>query len=367
MVAVHQSTVSDTSNPEILLLTVAQQYDEGDGTRSPGFLIDPLTLEYSISSYDGTVLVSTTSVDLVNERIAVGTFAPSITVGAAWGAGRHYVSYTWTFDYDGGVSTRTETTSFIVVETGVPIVDGYAQVSDARDEGVPAAFSDQRIKEALESASRTLELYTKRFFGPRYIKAQYDVKGLGILVQTDQPIIALEDVELIDTYGGFDGLYNELVDADGLRVYNRHMRGLIRPDDRQNPRIEVTNDWDNGSSLSSAGQRRLGNGKQSCVMTGWWGYTDPDGGPLGITPRDITQATMMLGFKQGIRTLWSTFGSTSTVSGPVLRERTRDQEIEYSTASQSGNNALTNAKITGVAEVDVIIARYRAPLSIGSV
>ena len=363
MVAVHQNTVSNTSNPKILILTVAQQFEEGDGTRPPGFLIDPIALEFSISDFSGTEVQATTAVDVVNDRIAIGTFAPSIPIGAAWAAGRYYLTFTWQYDFGATTQQRTQTMSFHVVETGIPIVDGYAQIADARAEGVPVTYSDQRIREALESASRTLERYTRRFFEPRYIKAQHDIRGLGVLVQTEQPIIALEDVQLVDTYGGFDGLFNEIIDADGIRVYNRHLRGLVRPDDRQDPRIEVVQ----GDDHYGWGPRRLGGGKQNCIMTGWWGYTDPDTGPYGITPRDISQATMMLAFSQNTQTLWSNFGSGAVVSGPIQREKTRDQEVEYATAAQSNGNVLTTSRITGVPEVDIIIARYRAPISLGSV
>lgn len=351
MVVIHQGTASSVANPRIVFITVMTEVLE-EATVSPGFLVDPAALEYRILDPSGTQIVAPTAVDLEDHRLRLGTFAPPITIGALSAVGDWTVEWTWDLEVGEDTYTYTQETHFTVVDSDVPLVDGYAQVADARVEGAPISFSDARVAQILTESSRTVEHFTRRFFNARYGSYDYDVRSRGVVVRTKQPIVAVEGVSI--NFSDFYDVY--ALDTGDFRVYNRHMRGMLQPDDREAPKVEVQREagrWDFGSRMVAS--------QQNLTIKGWWGYTDPDGGPFGVTPPSIARVTMMLAFRN-IRPLWRKFSDDGPTSGAIQTQRTRDQSVTYANVAGSGlSNALSRAPMTGDADIDIILMRFRAP------
>ncbi|TXH17461.1 MAG: hypothetical protein E6R03_03910 [Hyphomicrobiaceae bacterium] len=352
MVAIHQGTASSVANPRIVFITVMTEMLE-EATVPPGFLVDPAALEYRILDPSGTQVVAPTAVDLEDHRLRLGTFAPPITIGAMSSIGTWTIEWTWDLEIGDETYTYVQVTHFTVVDSDIPLVDGYAQVADARAEGAPVSFSDARIAQILTESSRTVEHFTRRFFDARYHVYDYDVRSRGVLIRTRQPIVAIEDI--LVNFSDFNSIHS--LDAEDFRIYNRHMRGMLQPDDRDAPKVEVQREagrWDFGSRMVAS--------QQNATIKGWWGYTDPDGGPFGVTPPSIERVTMMLAFRN-IRPLWRKFSNVEgPTTGAVQTQRTRDQSITYATVAGSGlTNVLSRAPMTGDPEIDIILMRFRAP------
>ena len=360
MVAVLQGTVSSTANPVLLFISVAQEM-ESEPRVPPGLIVEAAALSYRTLDPSGMEVVPLTVVDIVTEAIRPGTYAPTITVDVAAALGEWVIEWTWDYEVSTTLTlTYTQNTNYTVVDSSIPLVDGYAQVADARTEGVPSTYTNAQVVAALERASRRVEAYTRRFFAPRYEDLDYDAEGNGLMIRTRMPIIAVEDVAI--NFSDFRPNVR-LIEADDYRIYNRHMRGMLAPDDRQSPKIEVlrVDDYYGGGTTFDLFERRFTNAQQNVTITGWWGYTDPDGGPFGKTPLDIQRVTLMLAMGD-IPTLWSQFsaGTSGQAAGPIIEQETRDQRVRYA-AGAVGGSALSIGRLTGIAAADIILMRFRAP------
>lgn len=238
---------------------------------------------------------------------------------------------------------------------------GYTSVAAMREEGVTETqASDNRLMTLIARASRSLEMFTGRWFEPRSHTFLMDGRG-GPILQLEIPIIRVTAVRLLD-YDDPSGELGDDLDLDQLRVYNRHIsQQLLAPDDRENPRIE----W-----ITVAG-RRFGivggyfpTGSQNVLVSGVFGYTEPDGSQYGRTPSDIELATQML-VVRNLAKLADVSARQETALAPRITEmRTRDQSISYSAAG--GGSARLGA-FTGDPEIDVIIARYMRPPTMAAV
>lgn len=357
MVAIHQGDTSSTSDPVLLFISVVQEMLD-EPQVAPGHIVEAARLTYRILDPSGTESVATTVVDLDATRVRTGTYAPTIAVDGAADLGVWTIEWEWDYEVSDALTiTYTQNTYYTVVDSSIPIVDGYAQVADARAEGVPSSYTDAQVAAALERASRKVEAYTRRVFSPYYDDLDYDVDGNGIMISTRMPIIAVQQVNL-----NFSDFRSDvrLIEADDYRIYNRHMRGMLQPDDRQSPKIEVLRLDDYGYGLDLF-ERRFMAAQQNVTISGWWGYTDPDGSPFGETPPDIARVTMMLAFAD-MRSLWRRFasGAGGTPAGPIIEEETRDQRVRYA-AGAIGGSALGIGRLTGIAEADIILMRFRAP------
>ena len=292
----------------------------------------------------------------------VGTYAPTITIPALGALG------SWTVHWRAKRETADpwveSVTTVPVLAVGEPIPDGYALVSQLRAEGVPVAFSDAQISEAIERQSRFVEQVCRRFFEPRYLVTQHDGSGRGIQLQFNIPVIGVEDLEV--TYSDFRPIARFL-GRENVRVYNRHMRGLMEPDDRESPKLAILRIEDALANTPRfpALSRRFTPAQLNIQVAGYWGYTDPDGSPLGRTPAQLSRVVMMLAMRD-IRPLWSDFkaGRRGTQGGVVTGERTRDQSVQF---GYQNAGALSAGWITGDPEIDRILSMYIGPMPMAAV
>lgn len=360
--ALHPGDISDPTNPVIPFVYVEPRV----GTLpldDAGFISDVEALTYRVINPDGTDLVPVTPVNLLDapagDRVRLGTYAPPIDL-----TGGQVGFYTVEWVAQRLLSdpfTLTQTTRFQVVPATEVIPNGYALVSNMRKAGVPTGFCNADIAAAVELGSRYVERVTRRFFEPRYLTFQRDGRGEGLSLMLDDPIIGIEDMDL--TFTDFRPM-TRLIDRTDVRVYNRHMRGLTNPDDRDSPKIEVLRAEmaPLNTPIHPPLVRRFTTAQQNVQLTGWFGYTDPDGSPLGITPVAIRRITMMLAMRE-LRPLWEDFsgGRRSGAAGKIKREKTRDQDVTYATGSDA-SGASSAGWITGDAEIDNQLSYFVGPM-----
>jgi hypothetical protein len=235
-----------------------------------------------------------------------------------------------------------------------------------RKNGVPSGFCDDVVIDAIVHASRYIERVTRRFFEPRFLTTQHDGRGEGILLMLEDPIIGIEDLDL--TFSDFRPM-TRLIDRTDVRVYNRHMRDLLHPDDRDSPKIEVLR-VDAGPLMSPLHPplvRRFTQAQQNVQVRGWFGYTEPDGSPLGITPPMISRLTMMIAMRE-LRPLWDDFsgGRRGGTTGPLQKEKTRDQDVSYGSGS-SNSGASAAGWITGDPAIDNLLSSFIGPMPMAAV
>jgi hypothetical protein len=179
-----------------------------------------------------------------------------------------------------------------------------------------------------------------------------------VLAQFDDPIIGVVSVHTVST-----GLTTETntFDASDLVIYNRHMRGLRHPDDRDNPMITFRGEEAN--MFAAMFGRTVRQARQNVVVEGWWGYTQPDGSVFGKTPDDIAWVVKALAMKR-LRPMFKTHGTGIYTSGPVVKESTRDQSLSY-VVPMTGS--IKGSLITGDVEIDNILSMYVGPMPVASV
>jgi hypothetical protein len=301
------------------------------------------------------------------DRLGIGRYVPAYTVASNEPVGLHEIRWFWRFVDQPEQQARK---LFDVVAGGAAALGlgpSYALLSGLRAEGVPSAgwgsISDTRLQVSIVLASQYVNMITGRRFGPYYARQQLNGRSSRALF-FGEPIIAIEAVG-IDTAPNFRG--DLAVEPELYRVFNRHLRGMIQPDDRENPHIEFVHSEDLLGMRGYAGSAAYGlsslvwtSGVQNCDVFGVFGYTDPDGTPWGDIPGLISHAVKLLVFREMClfwdvdcredwRRRWQLTG-----------ERTRDQS--YTLADPK-----TWGAFTGDPEIDTILARYMRPPTFGAV
>lgn len=262
----------------------------------------------------------------------------------------------------------------------------YATIAQLRADGVEDSVSDAQLLRVIQRASLMIEQWTGRFFVPRYLTLQLDGDGHDIL-QIGPPIIHIASVrilapEIITLPSGADD-----VPLSSLRVYNRHLRqNLTEPDDRNNPKIQWMTSWD-GTRLQPeiypAGW--FPRGTQNIEITGWFGYTEYDGGvtlapvadpppdplpapiPLGRTPEVIEMVCSMLVVRD-LLPLADVSGRTEVLlSSTVTEERTRDQTVKYGSGGKSSIATSAGPGIANNKELQMYLEPFRRPPTLGAV
>lgn len=210
------------------------------------------------------------------------------------------------------------------------------------------------VQVLINRASRKIEDLTSRFFEPRYMK--YRVNGRGVPgLQLSEPIVGVSKLEIESGANGLTMTLTE-VSLDGVRVGARHLQGILDPDDRDNPRIEITR----FEGILFQTLSTFPKGPQTIHVTGVFGYTNPNGGPFGKTPEDLTQivgnfATKMLSDPFGL-------DLALQIPGTLMSAKTRDQSVTY-----RGTHNIGLPTLTGDPIVDLVLIKYVRPFHLGAV
>lgn len=208
----------------------------------------------------------------------------------------------------------------------------YLDVSDIRTQGyLEADYDDPMVEEAIEIACESVDQICRQWFEPRDDVRTYDGDGTDLLV-LDIPIIELTTVELLDLPGNFTAFSG--AELAYFAIYNQ-------PKDLTYPRIKI--------------QPRTGFGfRPSCFpkgpltvrLTGSFGYTLSGETPAPIKRAALELATLYLG------TLASGEPQERLMDGAKVEEDTDDNRVKWLASAAAG-------RLTGIASVDRVLARYR--------
>lgn len=346
---------------------------------SAGYLVDPLSLEVRVTDADGVEAFPRTAVLLTDyptgDRIGRGYYRardydPQSDLVAT--AGARIV--TWFAVLEAGAAevswtTRTERLTAPKPDFGVPY---YALISDLRAEGfTTAALSDARAHVLLARASAYIEAFTGRRFVAEPRRILLNGPGSSIL-QISEPIIAIDEDETI--VGADDAVTSLGIEfgRDSVKVYNRHLSQRLRqPDDRQNPKLEVYSPiWGSREGHQSrVSPMAWPRGQQNVRIAGHFGFTEPDGSPMGRTPQLITHAAMLFVRKE-MELIGGGTRSDASATGRIIKEKTRDQEVGYASpgtiaGGKPGSPAF--GALTGDPEIDTILMMFRRQHSFAAV
>ncbi len=313
-----------------------------------GRLVEPFQLQYIVFDTSTEAKLSTplqvfpSSGRATAEEVSLGYYRAPYTPGGSEAKGRRAVR--WYCTMEDGDTERTWTTPWEVL-TG-PLLETpwprYALVSDLRAEGITTQrLTDVRAFELLDRASKIIADATGRVFAPVPKALTVSSKGRRSLLLGEE-IIALDRVLVSE------GETNAALDVEEVLVFARHLsQRMFHPDDRNNPRLETRGG-------------RFPDGRQNIHVFGVFGYTDPDGSPMGRTPEAIKRAAIMLVSRE-VPLLGTSSHEDASLQQRVIREKTRDQEVWFSPL-EGGSSSGT----TGVRDVDLLLASYVRPPALGA-
>jgi hypothetical protein len=313
-----------------------------------GYLTAPVSLEYQI--WDRTtntpaqvyplVVGTRASVDLVTDIVSAGQYAASWTVPNDATDGRYEIR--WFATIEDGESEMRWSRMFDVRADALinPGRASYALVSDVRAEGTFPNVTDERIQDALLSASELIDAWTGRSFVPIQKDIRVNGTSKSILV-LGEPICAIDDVRFDRT--------SSAINRDAYRVFARHLTDNLRdPDDRESPALQFVAPYvypdelwpdDGGGTYSRSpyAAREFHKGTQNIVVSGVFGYTEFDGSPVGATPRAVRRACVLLALRQ-IFPQTSSQGWMQQNEAFITEKRTREQSIKTGGAAQGGGS-----------------------------
>jgi len=302
-------------------------------------------------------------------KVGTGHYVAEWTVDAGEPVGTHVLK--WFYKQTLASPEREFQEEFEVLDVATPSTsDGYTTIAVLRAMGVPStgpgAKSDAELDLLITQQSRLIDLYTGRWFEPRSLVLLLDGTGRrGLLLGS--PIISISQIRLIATNSSTD----LPVDLGDVRIYNRHLDGLLDPDDRENPRVEFQEYDQRWETLPFGGDlggifspTRWPTGTQNVEITGVFGYTEADGSPTGQTPGPIATACALM----VIRNLAGPLSSDAFDAANAWRVtelKTRDQSIKWADPSRLGSRGI--GAFTGDPQIDTILMAYVRPPQLGAV
>jgi hypothetical protein len=301
----------------------------------------------------------------VGQKIATGRYVALYTPELTEPIGTHIIQ--WYFKLTPTSPEQSFSEEFeILAEVTAGSSSGYCTVGDLRDAGVTISQADDaRLQKLITLASRMIDKYTGRFFEPRTKTIRLDGTGArGLLL--NEPIISISEVKLVSD----ETVSTSSVSLTDLRIYNRHIsQNLLSPDDRESPKIEFLEFDYRNESLSTFSSsyaheifhpHRWPKGTQNVEITGIFGYTDPDGTPMGQTPDGICMACQLMVIRLFLEPFGDGNGDAAN-SWRVTEHKTRDQSIKFADPSSLGSAGV--GAFTGDPQIDRILAMYsRGPL-----
>lgn len=357
-----QGEQSSSTNPVLQLFA-----------RKGEILQDPISGSFVIEevrdpagSVNEKVASTPLDLDLVGaggHKLGPGRFLIPTGTTTAWVYGSYRVVYNYVMETDG--RTYTQVIPFEVLKaTNFPTGRGYVgyvstfQLYDSEFFTIDGMPPDKLHPHILRESLR-LEGLTERFFEPRFLEMKLDGQPSAVLF-VDEAIIAMEKVEAISRSPNSAAATTSLYDASSYRVFNRHLDGLLNPDDRYNPQIGLVESTRIAGVTAIDGDFEWPYGRQNILATGIFGFTDPE--PDGD---DVLIGNTPLDFVQIIGTLVSRFVENPDLSniatwkpGLVKGYKTRDQQISFYGAS--GNVSYTGG-LTGDALIDQMLQRFVKP------
>lgn len=334
-------------------------------TSTNGVLVDVYALSFQIFDHsDGAstqiypaTLGDREVVDLtpcpLGSRLAEGHYVARWTCPVNANIGTHSVR--WFVQLSSSLAEQSYAEEFEVLAevmlSGTAEPD-YTTVAEMRAEGVSTTMaSDSFLLQRIALASRLVDAATGRFFAPRAADWRLDGRRCaGGRLELPAPILAISHL----------GDEADAWDPDEYVVYNRHLTGLLDPDDRDYPHV-VLHGWD-GRYVHGLG---FSHGSQNIRVSGVFGYTDPDGTPFGTTPLLIKHVTKLLVLRNLAKLGNVSSRFDALVRARLTSERTRDQS--YTISALGTANVPSGLGFTGDPEIDNILAMFRRPFGMAAV
>jgi hypothetical protein len=311
----------------------------------------------------GGTLINKVAVTPFSESHKIGTGRYAILSGATttWNVGTHRAVCQYQM-VEGG-PTYTQSIEFEILDasdwaTGA-LYTGYATTRRLiADAFVGASFGRPKLHRHIDRVSRLIESWTSRFFGPKYLVVYLD-GPIGPNLHFEEAIIALEQIQAVYKIRSGTGVLEEQTydyDPSMFQVYNRHLDGLLSPDDRKDPRV-VRLDGDFWPDATS------------CLkVAGVFGFTDPTLDPhggrvlIGKEPDDLV--TVLGSLVQ--RAIQDPSMSNLSIQRPgtIRSMRTRDQAVLFGTTGggSSSSSSSSSGELTGDPVLDQILWRFSPPI-----
>lgn len=289
----------------------------------------------------------------IGERIGLGRYVASFEVDVGWNTGRYEIR--WYYKMSVTDAEKMERYEFDVIGEINTALTGpiYALPSDLATEGFTTE-TDAFVLSRLILASRYIERVTGRFFEPRYLTLNFSGNGSNKLL-LNMPIVAIESVQFETS--PYDSSTLE-VDADLIRVYNRHLsQGLTMPDDRNNPKLELYYSRGETNRSHILSTLVFPDGQQNIIVNGVFGYTDPNGSMAGGVPDLIRYVCKLLVLRDRYRLANQAAREDAMKRFRIKSEKTRDQSYTLDSLAQTG----LMGSITGDADIDNILHSYMRP------
>lgn len=323
-----------------------------------GVLADPVALAYAVVR-----LAAGGDVEVVpRTAIVVG---PSVPAPDRAGAGRYLVPWDVPGDAPAGEYElrvwTTQDTGDAEVASCVPFEvqttrfrrDVYGSFTRLRatlpTTGV-RAVTDAGIARAMERAAGLIEKFTRRVFVAKWLVFDHTGDPLRLLFRT--PIVAIDRIEALQDATLLPAW--DFAGGDAI-VFNRHLSGLLDPDDRESPKIEYRGIWPYARHAPRRGRAHM-------RVSGLFGYTDPDGSVTGATPSPITDVA------EALASFFATGGQLGAAGNAygVVSESTREQSVSYGNAGSGGRGYQFVGAYTGNPAWDGVLAMYAAPPVVGA-
>lgn len=373
MTSIARGQTSDYTDPILDLYTVVNGVLSDVAVLS--FQIFDVSTGTAVQVYPTTAgnretLDPTTAVP-TGARIDLGHYVATWTPAVTENLGDHEIH--WFFQLTASDPEVTWVEAFSVTDTvsAEPYL-GYASIQDVRDEGVPStgygAVSDSRISSMIEVASRQIEGYTGRFFGPRAMTLYLNGSGHRALM-FNMPVISISDVSIM----GQNYVSDLDLQVEDYRVYNRHLtEGLLDPDDRNDPRVELikapepwarSSYWFANWSASFTVPAQFPTGTQNIKVSGVFGYTEPDGTATGRIPLLIRRACVLMTVRD-LPLITDPDRYDARNNWRLQAIKTRDQSMMWAQAKALGTKAV--GMFTGDPEIDDLLLRFVKPLGLGA-
>jgi hypothetical protein len=352
-----QGEQSSTTNPVLQLFT-----------RQAGFLTDIYSGTFRIEDVRTSgaaivVKVATTSFVTGTHKLGTGRYLIPTGATTAWSVGTHRAVCQYQMAAAG--PTYTQVIEFEVLDpidwpVGTAYI-GYLSTRQALgDSFVASTVTRQALHRLISEASYSIEMWTKRWFEPRYVSLSVEGRESEILLLRS-PIVAIEDIYAI--WQTTDGTDSYKFDQYLYKVYNRHLNGGAQEaDDRRHPKLVLT--YASGT-LAYLANFAFPYGNQNLQVTGVFGYTDPDPDPnngqvlIGHTPYDLARACGGIIARRSRDASMSS--PSTTMPGAITSMRTRHQSISFGSSGGSSGIVGGSSDLTGDPAIDAIILRYAKP------
>lgn len=226
-------------------------------------------------------------------------------------------------------------------------------VSEVREEGfTDPPYSDPRVQKAIDRVERYIEDVTGNWFEVRDLTLTLDGSGCEVL-PLPHPIISVTSVKI----------WGDEVSLDDIKVYNRHLQGVLDGDDRQDPKIEFNSEFIEEYypwyGKSRQAHRNFPRGAQNIEIVGKFGFRDYDPlNPEGKSPEGLKIPALML-IPRFLEQVASKRFYAAWRSHEVSRKSTRGTSCEFSSAVTLGK---VYGGLTGDPYIDDLLSLYVRPV-----